>query len=240
MVATIKGVLLCGGQGSRLQPLTEVVNKHLIRVHDKPMAEYPLLKMIEAGVTEIMIVTGGENFAGVVKYFGSGAKWNIRIVYAIQDKPGGIAEALSLAKGFVGKDYILVCLGDNIWSMNLQSYVQRFQERAWDEAILFSIFSKTPERFGQIKYMNGKIDDIFEKPKFHYSNEIITGIYLFGPYVFDIISQLEPSSRGELEITDVNRKYIRNGSVEIVKMDGWWSDCGMIDTILQTEELLKQ
>lgn len=234
------GVMLCGGEGTRLRPLTEVVNKHLVRVVDRPMAEYPLKKMIEAGITEILIVSGGENFAGVVKYFGSGSKWGINIYHAVQDRSGGIAQALGLAKNFVGKDKVMVCLGDNIWSMNLAEQVRSFKLNDKPGAMFFSVSSKTPERFGVLQFKpDGQVIDVIEKPEQFVSEWIMAGIYLFRSDVFDIIKDLKPSARGELEISDVNRYYITRGAAWIVKMDGWWSDCGTIETLLQTEELLK-
>lgn len=235
----IKGVLLCGGEGTRLRPMTEVINKHLIRVHDMPMAEYPLRKMIEAGIKDILIVSGGENFAAVVKYFGSGKKWGIQIVHAIQDQPGGIAQALSLARGFVGESKVLVCLGDNLWSMNLGQSVRYFSITGHG-ATFFSIPSSTPERFGVLQFDKDGIPiDIIEKPKEYISNQILTGIYLYEPSVFSIINTLKPSARGELEITDVNKYYLTRANARIVDMDGWWSDCGTIDTLLKAEELIK-
>ncbi len=232
----VKGVLLCGGEGTRLRPMTEVVNKHLVRVHDKPMAEYPLLKMIEAGIKDILIVTGGENFAGVCKYFGSGAKWSININYAIQDAPGGIAEALGMARSFVGQNRVLVCLGDNLWNMNIKPFAAGWLH----ECTLFSIYSKNPERYGVFQYDHKEVIDIIEKPTGFISNFICTGIYCYDPNVFDIIKELKPSQRGELEISDVNRHYIKTGVARIITMDGWWSDCGTIDTLLQAERYLTQ
>ena len=236
----MKGILLCGGEGTRLRPFTEVVNKHLVRVHNLPMAEYPLRKMIEAGIEDILIVTGGENFAAVVKYFGSGCKWDVRINYAIQDKAGGIAEALGLAEKWIGNDNMMVCLGDNIWSMNLKPYVDKFDiEGRILSAMFFSIHSATPERFGQLRYEDNRIVDVVEKSEHVYSNNILTGIYIYGPYVFPIIHGLVPSKRGELEISDVNRHYIERDRAKVVAMTGWWSDCGNLENIVKTEELLK-
>lgn len=230
-----KGVLLCGGEGTRLRPLTEVVNKHLVRVVDRPMAEYPLLKMIEAGIDEILIVTGGENFAGVCKYFGSGHKWGVSIRYAIQDQPGGIAQAVGLAESFVGDNRVLVCLGDNLWTMSIKAYLSL----TFYSCVLFSIETKIPERFGVFQFEGKEVVNIIEKPKEFVSNQACTGIYIYDSTVFDVIKDLKPSERGELEISDVNRFYIKKAATRIVPMDGWWSDCGTIETLIQTEELLK-
>ena len=236
----MKGVLLCGGEGTRLRPMTEVINKHLVRVHDFPMAEWPLLKMVKAGISEILIVTGGENFAAVIKYFGSGNKWGVHISYVVQDRAGGIAEALALAEKFVGQDKVMVCLGDNLWSMDPQQYIGDFNNDGLDnEAVLFVIQSKTPERFGVVQFNNNVPVDIIEKPKEFVSEWIVAGVYLYGPKVFDIIKTLKPSKRGEFEITDVNRYYLKSGFARIIKMTGWWSDCGTIESLLQTEEFIK-
>ena len=238
-MAEIKGILLCGGEGTRLRPMTEVVNKHLVRVYDFPMAEYPLKKMIECGVTNIMIVTGGENFAAVVKYFGSGIRFGARIVYAIQDQAGGIAQALSLAEDFIDGHRMIVCLGDNLWNMNVTRYIDSFKTAPAGAAGLFIIQSKTPERFGVIKFDKNEAIDVIEKPSEFISNWIVAGIYLYTSDVFNVIRTLKPSDRGELEITDVNRFYIKSGMARILEMTGWWSDCGTIDTIVQTEEFIK-
>ena len=240
MVDKLKGVLLCGGQGTRLRPLTEVVNKHLIRLHDLPMAEYPLKKMIDAGIKEIMIVSGGENFAAVVKYFGSGKKWGVDIVHAIQDEAGGIAQAVGLAKNFVGHDKFLVILGDNVFSMPLKKHVEYFSSPKFSySCMLFAKWSNTPQRFGTIKYRKGHAVDIIEKPKDPPSNMILTGVYMYRSSAFDAIASLTPSDRGELEITDVNRTFVKINEAKIMEMHGWWSDCGTMKTLLETEELIK-
>ena len=234
----MRGVLLCGGEGTRLRPLTEVVNKHLIRVGPRPMAEYPLLKMIKAGITEIMIVTGGENFAGVVKYFGSGKRHGVKIYYAIQDEPGGIAQALSLARIFAGKEKILVCLGDNIWQHDITPNVKLF-EYPGRSCFLFKTFSTNPDRFGTFKNdESGQEADIIEKPKIFISNWVVPGIYMYTPHVFVLIDELKPSDRGELEISDVNRWYLREGLATVLDLPGWWSDCGTIESIIQAENFL--
>lgn len=239
MTKELKGVLLCGGEGKRLRPITEVVNKHLVRVDNFLMAEWPLRKMIECGITSVMIVTGGENFAAVVKYFGSGKRWGINIVYSIQDEPGGIAQALSLAEEFVGESRVLVCLGDNLWSMNIYNRVMDFMDSPDGSAGLFIIESTSPERFGVIEWKDGQPVNIIEKPKEFVSSWVVTGIYLYGAKVFEVIKTLRPSERNELEITDVNRFYLKAGKARITNMSGWWSDCGTMDTLIKTEELIK-
>lgn len=240
----MKGILLCGGEGTRLRPFTEVVNKHLIRVGRYPMAEYPLRSMIAAGIREFMIVVGGDNFAGVVKYFGSGRKWNIRISYAIQDEPGGIAQALGLCESFAGGDKILVCLGDNVWTMPLTDQLADFDKGA----MFFATHSDNWNRFGVLKFKDSRVrsngtelfdmEDVIEKPSKFVSSYVLAGIYAFGWEVFEFIHELKPSARGELEIADINRRYIQAGAARVMMMTGKWSDCGTIDSLLQAEEFL--
>jgi len=238
MSQKIKGILLCGGNGTRLRPLTFAVNKHLLRVGKLPMLEYPLNKIISAGIRDIHVVTGGENYQAVVKYLGSGSRWDVRITYSIQDKAGGIAEALSLAEPCVSGDKILVVLGDNIFNAGLKEDVKKFKNlKSKSQANLFCYHSNTPERFGVIKYSKeGKVVDIIEKPINPPSNWIITGIYMYTPDVFDVIRTLKPSKRGELEITDVNRFYIKKERVIITPLPGKWTDAGNFETLLKAEE----
>ena len=237
-----KGVLLCGGEGTRLRPLTLAVNKHLIRVGKKPMVEYPLARMIEAGIKDIHVVTGGENYPGVVKYLGSGAKWGVRITYSIQDKAGGIAEALGMAEAFVGGDICLVILGDNVFDMNLQESVTRFVSMSAPvrRGMFFGYVSDYPERYGVVKFDGDKRPvDVIEKPSVPPSKTILAGIYLYTPDVFDLIQGLKPSTRGELEVTDLNRHYIKAGLGEVVAMTGEWTDCGSFDTLARAEAMVK-
>jgi len=233
----IKGVLLAGGEGTRLRPLTIATNKHLLRVGKLPMIQHPLSKMIEAGIVDIHVVTGGENYQGVVKYLGSGSQWGVKISYSIQDNAGGIAEALGLARAFIGDDRMLVILGDNVFTMSLKKQVAEFRDNMAEcKAILFVDKSDTPNRFGVLKYdRGGNIVDILEKPKKAPSRDIVTGIYMYTPDVFQVIKTLKPSGRGELEITDVNRTYIQTKRLKIVHMSGDWTDCGTFDTLLKAE-----
>jgi glucose-1-phosphate thymidylyltransferase len=242
----VKGVLLCGGEGTRLKPLTYSVNKHLVRVGELPMVEYPLRKMIQAGIKNIHVVVGGENYPAVVKYLGSGARWNVRITYSIQDRSGGIAEALGMAEPFIKNDKMLVILGDNIFEQDLTSEVNRFCS-ATDEkqAVLFYRSSETPERFGVLKSeekdgYSQRFTDIIEKPKTFISNLIVVGIYFYTPDVFDIIKTLKPSDRNELEITDVNRLYIKFGLARVIPLSGNWTDCGTFDSLKRAEEQVKE
>lgn len=235
----IKGVLLCGGEGTRLRPLTYAVNKHLVRVGNLPMVEYPLRRMIEAGVKNIHVVTGGENYPGVVKYLGSGKNWDVRITYSIQDKPGGIAEALGMAEPFVDGNKMLVILGDNLFDFSIKTAVEYFaNSNLKSEALFYSTRSKTPERFGVLVFDEHKrIIDVVEKPKNPPSDEIVVGIYCYTSDVFDVIRTLKPSARGELEITDVNRHYIDKRVAMSVPCVGNWTDCGSFETLAIAEEI---
>lgn len=237
----MKAVLLCGGNGTRLQPLTFAVNKHLLRIGKLPMLEYPLKKIISSGIKNIHVITGGENYQAVVKYLGSGSKWDIKISYSIQDNAGGIAEALSLAESYINGDKMLVVLGDNIFNADLKEDVKKFRaSKNKSQANLFCYHSTTPERFGVIKYSNeGKVIDIVEKPIKPPSNWIITGIYMYTPDVFDVIRTLKPSNREELEISDVNRFYIKRERAIITSLQGKWTDAGTFETLIKAEELVR-
>jgi len=232
----VKGVLLAGGEGTRLRPLTLGVNKHLLRVGKFPMIQYPLTRMMEAGIKDIHVVTGGENYQGVVKYLGSGKKFGVRISYSIQDEAGGIAQALALAEPFIHDEKMVVILGDNVFDMDLKEEVKDFENDTHNcRAVLFTQTSDTPHRFGVIKYKDGEVCDILEKPKVAPSKEIVTGIYMYTPEVFQVIRTLKPSKRGEYEITDVNRIYIQTKLLKIVKMRGNWTDCGTFETLMKAE-----
>ena len=236
----VKGVLLCGGEGTRLYPLTSVINKHLQRIGRKMMVDYPFEKMIEAGIEDIHVIVGGEHWASVVKYLGSGRDRGVNVSYSIQDKAGGIAEAIGLARAFAGNDKICVLLGDNIFDMSLRYYVKDFGDsKEVSEAWLFSTVVETPERFGVlIRDTNDKPVDIIEKPNPAPSKEILVGAYFYTPDVFDIIKTCRPSARGELEVTDLNRWYIKNGKAQIAKMNGRWTDCGSFETLAIAEKMI--
>ena len=235
----MRGIILAGGEGTRLRPLTLGMNKHMVRIGKYPMIEYPLNKLIVAGMKNIHVVTGGENYQGLIKYLGSGSRYGIRITYSIQDESGGIAEALGLAEPFVDDDKMVVLLGDNIFDMPINKVVADFgsstQER---EAVLFRYPSDNPQRFGVLKFENEIAVDVIEKPINPPSRMILTGIYFYTPDVFDIIRDLKKSDRGEYEITDVNRYYIRNRLATIETLYGKWTDCGTYETLLSAEKLM--
>lgn len=219
----MKGIVLAGGTGSRLFPLTKVTNKHLLPVGKKPMIYYPIEKLIEAGMDEILIVTGTEHMGAVVNLLGSGKDFGCRFTYKVQDEAGGIAQALGLAENFVGSDTMTVILGDNIFETSLDKALKNYPGKG-GQILLQKV--DDPERFGVAELDGDKIVGIEEKPEQPKSDYAVTGIYMFDADVFDLIKTLKPSGRGELEITDVNNHYIEKGEMRFSVLDGWWTDAG--------------
>ena len=219
----MKGIVLAGGTGSRLFPLTKVTNKHLLPVGKKPMIYYPIEKLIEAGMDEILIVTGTDHMGDVVNLLGSGKDFGCRFTYKVQDEAGGIAQALGLAENFVGDDTMTVILGDNIFEASLSNALANYPGSG-GQILLQKV--DDPERFGVAELKGDKIIGIEEKPDQPKSEYAVTGIYMFDAEVFDLIKTLKPSGRGELEITDVNNHYISNGKMRFSVLDGWWTDAG--------------
>jgi glucose-1-phosphate thymidylyltransferase len=219
----MKGIVLAGGTGSRLFPLTKVTNKHLLPVGQKPMIYYPIEKLIDAGIEEILIVTGTEHMGAVVNLLGSGKDFGCRFTYKVQDEAGGIAQALGLAENFVGDDTMTVILGDNIFETSLDKALKNYPGSG-GQILLQKV--EDPERFGVAELDGDKIVSIDEKPDHPKSDFAVTGIYMFDATVFDLIKTLKPSGRGELEITDVNNHYINNGEMRFSVLDGWWTDAG--------------
>jgi glucose-1-phosphate thymidylyltransferase len=234
----MKGVILAGGLGTRLMPLTKVTNKHLLPVFNKPMIFYPIEKMKEAGIKKIMIVTGCENAGDFMKLLGSGKEFGVELTYRIQDGAGGIAEALGLAEDFAGDEKILVILGDNIFEDNLKDSVEKFEKSEY-EAMIFLKEVNDPERFGVAEVKGDKIISIEEKPKHPKSNLITVGIYMYSPNVFEIIKTLKPSWRNELEITDVNNIYLKRGTLTWAMLKGFWSDAGTFDSLMRASIWLR-
>lgn len=232
----MKGVILAGGTGSRLFPLTKVTNKHLLPVGKYPMIYYPIYKLIEAGIREILIVTGKEHMGSVVNLLGSGYEFGVEFTYKIQDQPGGIAQALGLAEHFVNGDRCVVILGDNIFEDNIRAYVDNFRKQPKGAKILLKQVPD-PHRFGVAELVEDKIVSIEEKPKNPKSNYCVTGIYMYDSKVFDIIKTLKPSGRGELEITDVNNEYIKEGILTYDILKGPWTDAGTFVSLRRANEL---
>lgn len=231
----MKGIVLAGGTGSRLYPLTKVTNKHLLPIGEKPMIYYPIEKMIEVGITEILIVTGTEHMGDVVGLLGSGKEFGCRFTYKVQDEAGGIAQALGLAENFVGNDSMLVILGDNIFEASLKAAVEHYS------GVGASILIKEvhdPSRYGVAELKGDSIVSIEEKPKSPKSNYCVTGIYMYDSSVFDCIKTLKPSQRGELEITDVNNFYIQKGQMVFSILEGWWTDAGTHESYRLANQLV--
>lgn len=234
----MKGVVLAGGTGSRLLPLTKVTNKHLLPVGRKPMIYHPVEKLIEAGIDEILIVTGVEHMGDVVSLLGSGKDFGCRFTYKVQDEAGGIAQALSLAENFAGGDRIAVILGDNIFEDSLREQVAQYREQPRGARVMLKQVPD-PQRFGVAEIRDGKVLGIEEKPKKPKSDWAVTGVYFYDDQVFDIIRTLRPSGRGELEITDVNNAYLRKGELTYGQMQGWWSDAGTFESLARVQTLVE-
>ena len=236
----MKGVVLAGGLGTRLYPLTKITNKHLLPVHDKPMIFYPVQALINAGIRDILIVTGGNNAGDFLRLLGNGKEFGLQhINYTYQEGEGGIAAALSLAEYFSAKEKICVILGDNIIEMNILAAVQDFEKQKRGAKILLKEVPD-PQRFGVPEIRGKKIVKIEEKPKNPRSKFAVIGIYLYDSAVFDITRTLRPSARGELEITDVNNEYIRRGNLTYDILEGWWTDAGTFESLLRASNLVAQ
>lgn len=225
----MKGVILAGGTGSRLYPLTKVTNKHLLPVYDKPMIYYPIETLIKAGIKDILIVSGRGHAGHFLELLGSGVEHGMHFTYEIQEKAGGIAQALSLAEDFVDGDSVTIILGDNIFQDNIKEDVANFNNGA-------KIFLKeVPDahRFGVAELKGEKVVGIEEKPKIPKTNFAVTGLYIYDSNVFDVIKSLKPSGRGELEITDVNNYYVHDGKMNYSVLNGYWSDAGTFESLLR-------
>ncbi|MBI2441111.1 MAG: NTP transferase domain-containing protein [Lentisphaerae bacterium] len=235
----LKGIVLAGGTGSRLLPLTKVTNKHLLPVGQKPMIYYPIEKLIGAGIDEILIVTGTEHMGDMVNLLGSGHDFHCRFTYKVQDEAGGIAQALSLAENFAHGAPVAVILGDNIFEDAMKPYADAFRAQQQGARIIGKEVSD-PERFGVAEVVGDRVAAIEEKPKAPKSHIAVTGIYFYDSQVFDIIRACRPSARGELEITDVNNAYIRKGQLRFDLMTGWWSDAGTFVSLAHVNSLVAQ
>ncbi len=235
----IKGVILAGGTASRLRPLTNVTNKHLLPVGMKPMIYYSIEKMTRAGIRDILVVTGLDHMGDVVGLLGSGKDFSCSFTYKVQDTAGGIAQALGLAEGFSAGHRLAVILGDNIFEDPIDGYLKTFLSRKEGAHILLNTVTD-PGRFGVAEISGNMIVSIEEKPLKPKSNYAVTGIYFYDHSVFDIIRTLKPSGRGELEITDVNNEYIRRGIMSYSIMKGWWSDAGTFESLKHVQQLVEK
>jgi glucose-1-phosphate thymidylyltransferase len=234
----MKGVILAGGLGKRLYPLTKITNKHLLPIYDKPMIFYPLQTLINAGIKDILIVTGGNHAGEFLRLLGNGKEFGLKhINYTYQEGEGGIADALRLAEHFADNEKICVILGDNIIEGNILSAVKNFEKQPEGAKVLIKEVSD-PQRFGVPEIINGKIVSIQEKPEKPKSKYAVIGIYMYDSSVFDIIKTLKPSGRGELEITDVSNAYIKYGTLTYEELKGWWTDAGTFESLLLASNLV--
>ncbi len=222
----MKGIVLAGGLGTRLLPLTKITNKHLLPIYDKPMIYYPLQTLINAEIEDIMIVTGGNNAGDFLRLLGNGKQFGLKdINYTYQEGEGGIAEALDLSKNFADGEKTVIILGDNIIAKNITREKEEFEKQKEGAKILIKKVSN-PSSFGVPELDGERVTGIEEKPEHPKTDCAVIGIYMYDSHVFDIISTLERSERGELEITDVNNAYIKNGTMTCSVLDGWWIDAG--------------
>ena len=234
----MKGVILAGGLGSRLAPMTRVTNKHLLPVFDRPMIYYPLQTLVDAGISQILLVTGGNNAGDFLKLLGNGAEFGLKhLNYTYQQGEGGIADALSLAEHFADGEPICVILGDNILQQSIRPAVEAYQARGKGGQILIKEVPD-PERFGVPVFEGDRIVAIEEKPQQPKSRYAVIGVYMYDARVFEIIKGLSPSGRGELEITDVNNRYIGWGELAHTVIDGWWTDAGTIPSLYRASTLV--
>ena len=234
----MKGVVLAGGLGTRLFPLTKITNKHLLPIYDKPMIFYPIQTLVDARIDDILIVTGGNNAGDFLKLLGNGKEFGLRhINYTYQEGEGGIAAALSLAEFFADNGPICVILGDNIFQLGIADCARAFEEQHEGGRILLKDV-EDPQRFGVPVFENGKIVRIEEKPGTPKSKFAVVGVYFYDRTVFDVIKTLKPSERGELEISDVNNYYIQAGKMTYDVMKGWWTDAGTFESLLRANNLV--
>ncbi len=236
----MKGVILAGGLGTRLYPLTKITNKHLLPVYDRPMIYYPIQTLVNAGIEDIMVVTGGKKSGDFLSLLGNGKDFGLKhLNYTYQEGEGGIAEALGLAEHWAQGEPVAVVLGDNLIENNIVKAVADFRAAGKGAKIMLKEVAD-PERFG-VAYMDGdRVEKIIEKPKNPESNLAVIGIYMYDGRVWDIIKTLKPSDRGELEITDVNNWYIQDGTMTAEVLQGWWTDAGTFDSLLSASKLVAQ
>jgi glucose-1-phosphate thymidylyltransferase len=234
----MKGIVLAGGTGSRLFPLTKITNKHLLPIYDKPMIYYPIQTLVDAGISDIMVVTGGKNSGDFLRLLANGKHFGLKhIAYTYQEGEGGIADALSLCEHFADGDDICVVLGDNIIEKSILGAAEAFRHQGGGARILLKEVEDA-ERFGVAEFQGDTIVGIEEKPKHPKSQYAVTGIYMYDASVFSKILTCKPSGRGELEITDVNNAYIREGTMKFSFLEGWWTDAGTFNSLLRAANLV--
>ena len=233
----MKGIILAGGTGSRLHPLTKVTNKHLLPVGNQPMIIHNIQKLVEAKITDIMIITGTEHMGDMISLLGSGTEYGCSFTFRVQDRPDGIGGALALCENFVGNESCIVILGDNIFEDNLTQHVQDFIDNGRNCQLLLKEVPD-PERYGVAIFEEDQVVQIEEKPANPRSNYAITGIYMYDKEVFNIVNSLTPSKRGENEITDINNAYIERSQMYYKIMEGWWTDAGTLPSYYKANQLV--
>lgn len=233
----MKGIILAGGTASRMRPLTDITNKHLLPVGRVPMIYHSIGKFKAAGLSDILVVTGRDHMGHMVQQLGSGQQFGVKFTFKVQDRPGGIAEALGMAKGFAAGESVAVHLGDNIFEDDISDFVREFKDAGERGAMIFLKEVPDPERFGVAEVQDERVVGIEEKPGRPKSNLAVTGLYFYESSVFDIIPTLTPSARGELEITDVNNHFIRNGGMRFRVVKGYWTDAGTFESWRRANEL---
>ena len=240
LIEDMKGIVLAGGLGTRLRPLTAVTNKHLLPVYDQPMIYYPIQTLVNAGIDEVMIVTGGAWAGDFLRLLGNGKEFGLKwLHYAYQEGEGGIAEALGLTEHFAGGDAVCVVLGDNLIEGNILAAAQSYRQQGGGAKVILKKVPD-PQRFGVPSFDGEKLSGIIEKPSQPSSDYAVTGIYFYDGRVFDIIKTLKPSGRGELEITDVNNAYLNEGALTWDELEGWWTDAGTFESLLRAANLVAQ
>ncbi|MEI8175157.1 MAG: sugar phosphate nucleotidyltransferase [bacterium] len=235
----MKGIILAGGKGTRLLPLTKIINKHLLPIYDKPMIFYPLMTLKNAGIKDILIVSGRPHVGDFLKLLGSGRELGLNLSYEIQEEEIGIADALSLGESFADGEKVVVILGDNIFEDNIKDAVENFEKQT-EGAVLFLKEVEDPNRFGVAEIKDGKIIEIEEKPKKPKTNLAVTGLYMYDNTVFNFIKKLTPSARGEFEITDVNNFYIKKGNTKFLVLKGNWTDAGTFESLFRATNLARK
>jgi len=237
----MRGVLLAGGTAKRLKPLTNVTNKHLLPVYNKPMIYYPLETLLKAGIKDILIVTGGEHIEDFFRLLGSGKEWGARFKYTIQEGSTGTAAALSLAEDFVGKREFMVILGDNVVSENVRKFVNAFRkEKDEFKAKILIAKVKDPEKYGVVSFKGKQITEIIEKPKKPKSKYVSTGLWMFLPEIFEILKKCKKSPRGEYEITDALSLYAKRGELSYSILKSTWTDAGTLESLYNATVLMKK
>ncbi|MBI4116568.1 NTP transferase domain-containing protein [Candidatus Pacearchaeota archaeon] len=242
----MRGIILAGGTGSRLYPCTKVTNKHLLPVYNKPMIYYPLKTLIDAGIKEIMIISGREHAGDFANLLGAGEEFGVKFTYGVQDKAGGIAEALSLAESFANNEPIVEILGDNLFEDNITEYIESFKKQIQENnkmgarIFLKEVGLKAARRFGVAVVENGIVKFVEEKPQNPKSNLAMTGLCMFDSGIFDVIKTLKPSARGELEITDAIDYYVKRGNCYYDKLKGYWSDAGTFESLNRASNLVRK